>query len=118
MLQLVSLEQASSYLRRDTASDDAEVLLLIQAASQAVAQHLESGSRYLEFLDSDLQAVAEDSDGVAEDVPPVVQAAVLYLTAVMYRNRDNEEALKQFEDGLLPRPVRSLLGPLRDPVMA
>lgn len=117
MLQLVSLAQASVYLRRTTADDDADVALLIQAASQSVAHHLASGQSFLDFLDSDLQAQTADSDGVAQEVPPVVQAATLYLTAWLYRHRDEDDQ-KAFENGFLPSPVRALLGPLRDPVMS
>ncbi len=117
MLMLVSLEQASNYVHRDTTADDAELSLLVAAASQAVALHLASGSAYLDFLDSDLEAVQTDSDGVAQEVPPVVQAATLFLTGWLYRNRDADPE-NVFKDGFMPYPVRLLLGPLRSPVMA
>lgn len=117
MLHLVSLEQASSYLKRDTTADDVEVTLLIGVASEAVARHLESGTRYLEFLNSDLVAITEDSDGVAQDVPDLVQGATLLLVAWLYRHRDEDDQ-KLFEGGYLPNPVRALLGYLRDPVMS
>lgn len=118
MLQLVTLAQASSYVRRGgQTADDAELTLLSQAASQAIAMHLESGTRYLEFLNSDLEAIDENSDGVAQNVPEVVQAATLFLTAWLYRHRDEDDQ-KAFESGFLPYPVRALLGPLRVPVMS
>lgn len=116
MLQLVSLDQAHVYLRRTTSADDADVLVMIQAASRMVRDHLASGPG-VSFLDSDGEAVTEDSDGVAQDVDPVAQSATLYLTSIMYRYRD-EVPDNLFPDGRLPYVVQALLGPLRDPVMA
>lgn len=115
-MMLISLDQASRYCRRDTTFDDAELTVLVQAASQRIAQHLLSGYS-VDFMDSDGEPVAEDSDGVTQDVDAVVQAATLYLTAWMYRHRDEDEA-GAFGEGHLPAPVRALLGMLRDPVMS
>lgn len=111
---LVSLTQASQYVRRDTTDDDAELTFLIEAASGAVINYLSSAPS-IEFLDSDGNPQMVDSDGVAQDVPPVVQAATLYLVAWMYRNRD-ENAGDAFAPGFLPAPVTALLAPIRDPV--
>lgn len=114
---LIALDQASNYLRRDTTDDDAELTILIQAASAAIIDHLASGEAYLDFVDSDGNALTEDSDGVAEDVPAIVQAATMYLTGWLYRNRDADPE-QVFKGGFLPYPILALLGPMRDPVHA
>lgn len=117
MLQLVSLDQAKKYLRQtSTTADDDQILLLVHVASKMVRDHLASGPG-VDFFDSDGEAVTADSDGVAQDVDPVAQAATLYLAAWFYRHRD-EDPEKAFPEGRLPWPVQALLGPLRDPVMA
>lgn len=114
-MRFVTLEQAKTYCRIVTDAADNELDLFIQAASGAVASHLHSATQ--DFLDSDGFPVEEDSDGVTIGVPAVVQAATLYMTAWLNRNRD-EDPEKAFADGVLPGPVKALLGPLRDPVMA
>ena len=50
------------------------------------------------------------------DVPAVVRMATLYLTAWMYRNRD-QNADEAFQPGYLPAPVTAMLYALRDPVI-
>lgn len=118
-MRLVSLDAAKRYARITAAGADvdAEVDLFIQAASQAVVSHILSGSAYLDFLDSDGEALQEDSEGVTQDVPPVVQSAALFMVAWLNDHRGEDDA-KLLEGGYLPFPVRALLGPLRDPVMA
>lgn len=116
MAMLVTLDEASSYVRRDTSDDDAELELLVQAASEAVLNYIKENT-VVSFIDSNGDVIAEDSDGVAEDVPAVVKAATLYMTAWLYRHRDADPD-KDFTHGYLPMPVISLLYPLRDPALA
>lgn len=66
MAMLVSLEQASEHLRRDTDADDLDLTLKIRAASAAVLTYLDGGAD--SFTDS-AGDVFEDSNGTALDVP-------------------------------------------------
>lgn len=115
-MMLVSLTQASDYIRRDGNADDAILTLLIEAASEAIANYLGEQAEvvlaYTSFGEPE-----EDSSGVAVDVPAVVQGACLYLTAWFYRNRDSDEQTA-FQPGYLPAVVTSMLYPLRDPMLA
>jgi hypothetical protein len=49
-------------------------------------------------------------------VPDEVQLAVLMMVGILARDRDGVEA-KDWDHGYLPRPVTSLLYPLRDPAL-
>lgn len=111
-MMLVSLEQASENLRRDTSADDADLTLKIHAASGAVLNYLGEAAEL--FLDTSGEVLLDSNDDPV-GVPEVVQMAVLYLVAVLYRDRD---ASDQFKDGLLPPVVVSLLYPLRTPVLS
>src|SRR5207245_838994 len=110
-MMLVTLEQASAQLRRDTTDDDADLTLKIKAASRAVVTYLKTPS----FADS-AGDVIEDSSGIAIDVPEDVQIATLLLVGYFYKQRD-EDAGKEFEAGALPRPVTALLYPYRTPTI-
>jgi hypothetical protein len=111
-MMLVSVNQASDYLRRDTTADDSLLLLLVQSASQAVVSYLQTAS----WLDSDGE-IALDSDGEEMPVPAAVQWATLHLIGFLYRNRDANPD-QAFAPGYLPAPVTALLYPHRDPVCA
>lgn len=115
-MMLVTLQEASEHLRRDTDADDADLELKIRAASGAVARYIGSSSPY--ELDG-------NGDPVLEDGSPVVlfevRAAVLLLVGELYKNREGEqegEIPSQWGYGYLPRSVVSLLYPLRHPSMA
>lgn len=115
MTKLVSLEQASDYIRRDTTDDDAMLASLIEAASGLVLNYLKANT-HVDFIDSDGEIVEEDTDGVAVGVDAAVQSATLYMTAWLYRNRDADPT-KDFAPGYLPAPVTAMLFPLRDPTL-
>lgn len=117
-MRLVTLQQASDHLRRDTTADDADLLLKIEAASEAVMGYL--GDAAEAWTDSAGEPL-EDSNGDAMDVPRVVQSATLQMVSYLYRERDgsNEYAVSdKFGYGYLPAGVTALLYRLRKPTVA
>lgn len=112
-MMLVTLQQASDYLRRDTTDDDLDLELIIGVASDLVLAHLDGNTG--EFIDSNGEMI-EDSNGDSV-APDRVKGAVLYLTGWLYRNRD-ADADKAFGAGDLPAPVVAMLRALRDPALA
>lgn len=113
MVMLVSVDQASAHLRRDTDSDDLDLLGKIMGASQAIMNYIAGGADG--FTDSNGD-VLPDSDGVAIDVPYDIQIACLLLIGEFYKNREaKQEGVvgAQFGYGYLPQPVISLLMPYR-----
>lgn len=113
-MKLITLTQASDYIRRDTNADDTLLDSIVEGASHAVLNYLKSGAD--SFLDSNGE-VPVDSSGDPVGVPFVVQCATMYLTSWLYRNRDMDEQ-KTFETGYLPPPVTAMLYALRDPALA
>lgn len=114
-MMLVSLQQASDHLRRDTSADDNDLTLKVYAASAAVMNYIQ-GPGIDGFTDSAGDILA-DSNGDPQSVPYPVQAATLILIGYMYRLRDaNDDSA--FDRGYLPAPVCALLTPYRDPSVA
>jgi hypothetical protein len=113
-IKLVTLQQASDHLRRDTDADDNDLILKIEAASRAVLNYLKvDGMAFLE-LDS-AGDVELDSAGDALGVPEEVKAATLLLLSSFYSDRSGQSS--GFRMGYLPEPVTALLYPLRKPAM-
>lgn len=114
MIMLVSLEQASAHLRRDTDDDDADLTLKIQAASQAVINYVDD----LNFLDSSGEP-EYDSSGDIVGVPQPLQAATLLILGDLYSDRELGEAEKAPRLGeiTLSRTVHFLLDPYRIPTL-
>lgn len=110
---LVSRERVKTALRIDHSDDDAQLDILISAASRAVARYLKGQAGDLLSINSPPDSPPNDLEAVPEDVA----MAVIYLTGVWYRNPDNDIE-KAWEAGYLPAPVVSLLYPLRDPAIA
>ena len=104
MVKLTTINEVNGHLRRDTNYDDQDLTVKIVAASAAVLNHLGVDDDYY-----------EDSNG-DQQPPNLVKYAVIVLVADMYEKRDGSEG--SWKGGLLPAPVRALLGPLRDPIMA
>jgi len=105
MVMLVTLQQASDHLRRDTNADDTDLTLKIKAASRAVLNYLkDAADTYL------------DSSGVAveDEIPDEVRMATLLLVGVLYKDRENSA---EFQPGFLPAAVTALLYPLRTPTV-
>lgn len=125
-MMLVTLQQASDHLRRDTTDDDNDLTLKIQAASGAVVNYLkdtvalyvaEVDYKGREIVDSQGDPIPViDSNGDAQ-VRFEVQAAVLLMLGYLYKDRDNDTE-KAYQQGYLPAPVTALLYPLRDPALA
>jgi hypothetical protein len=115
---LVTLAEASLWLKRDTSDDDSNVELIITMASGAVREYLADG--IYAFTDSagDLQY---DSAGDPIGIPPQVRAGCLFLIAHMYRNPDGATTdliNPQFGYGYLPQGVVAVLYPFRIPAVA
>lgn len=84
MVMLVSLDQASEHLKRDTTDDDADLTLKIKAASALVLSELGDAA---DFLDTD-GSVPEGADGNPAGVPVMVQQAVLLQIGCFYSERE------------------------------
>jgi hypothetical protein len=117
MTKLVSLEQAKFHLRIDDASsggndDDTDLELKIRAASAAVLRYI---GLVQDWLDSSGEPIVESGGDTA--VPADVVAATLLLVGDLYKERDGKNE-SDWEHGFLPLSVRSLLFPLRTPVIA
>lgn len=113
-MKLVTLQQASDHLRRDTDADDNDLELKIEAASEAVMAYLKSGADV--FTDS-AGDVPVDTAGDPVGVPRWAQAATLIMIGYMYKDRDSNTD-GAYEMGYLPKPVTALLYPHRDPSLA
>jgi len=106
MTMLVTLQQASDHLRRDTTADDADLTLKIEAASAIVLAYITESA-----------FVPDEAGEPTEEVRPEVQNATLIMVGFLYKDRD-EDADEQWERGYPPRLVASLLQHLRTPGMA
>lgn len=118
-MMLVTVEQAKQRLYIDTSFYDADLELMIEGASGAVLNHLKGANRFVQELDVDGNPVV-DADGkpvYTEEVLPEILNAVLLLVGYMNKDRDNDRD-KEWDEVSLPRPIRVLLNPLRDPALA
>ncbi len=120
MVMLVSLQQASDHLRRDTDDDDADLTIKIEAASQAVLNYI--GDQ--DFIDS-AGEVEVDSAGDPVGVPRPIQAATFILVGQLYIDRDapdfggpNWRTPARTGEITLPKAVHFLLDPYRLPRLA
>lgn len=122
-MMLVTLEQASEHLRRDTNDDDADLILKIHAASGSVLNYLKSQRMlYEQEFDARGNPVFDSSgdpvyqlDSAGDRVLRFeVMAATLLMVGDFYKDRDGDDT-REYEQGYLPRPVTALLYPLRDP---
>lgn len=120
---LVSLQQASDHLRRDTSDDDADLMLKIVAASQAIVNYI-GVARAAEIIEFDSAGEVEvDSNGDPVGVPEPIQLAVLIVLGDLYADRDGRDFIEggtapRLEDIILPRTVHFLLDPYRKPRIA
>lgn len=119
MVMLVTLQQASDHLRRDTTDDNNDLTLKIHAASNAILNYLKDGATFL-----DTSGNPEfDSGGNILGVPQEVQAAVLIMLGVLYTDRVGMEYIdgpannQRLGNMAIPRAVQFLLDPLRTPTM-
>lgn len=103
---LVTYDEAVLHLRLDQDTDETDVQMAIDAASEVVLKYLD---RPADFFDTSGETI------VAGNIPANVKKAVLFLTGVLYRDRDGAAAA-DISTGNLPGTVVWLLG--RDPAMA
>lgn len=131
MVMLVTLQEASDHLRRDTGDDDADLILKIKGASQAVLSYLKNNMLAYEYEEDETGAPILDSAGdkiylvdssgeyiVRDDV----KSAVLLLLGTIYIDRDGEDFVKGSTQETLgylkiPRTVAWLLEDLRKPTL-
>ena len=117
-MRLVTLQQASDHLRRDTDEDDADLEMKIEAASEMVAEYI--GDATDAWTDSAGDLI-EDSNGEPIGIPTRVKAATLMLIGYLYRERDGSQEYAvptQWGFGYLPVGVVAMLYPLRKPTVA
>lgn len=106
-MMFVTLEEAKEQVRQTLDHDDEQLILLIQAASASVANYLKDHAPEVDSSgDVDLQSLR-----------PEVKQATLMLLAIFYRDPDGQ-SIADWSAGYLPRPVTSILYPLRDPALA
>jgi hypothetical protein len=125
-MMLVSLAQAKANLLIDIDTWDADLTLKIKGASNMVARYIKRRSRlYISqedsngtvILDSDGRPIYEYDSNGQRLVREEVQAAVLVMTGMLFRDRD-ATTTKDWELGYLPKAVTSLVYHLRDPAYA
>lgn len=121
-MMLVSLQQASDHLRRDTSDDDNDLRLKIKAASLSVINYLgkERAEEVIEF--DSFGEIVVDSAGDPEGVPEPLQSAVLLILGDLYADRDGRNFIEggsspRLDEIILPRTVHFLLDPYRRPRM-
>lgn len=126
MVMLVTLQEASDHLRRDTDDDNADLALKIRAASRAIINYLkdEMAVYQWEGLDSAgdrIYLLDSAGDYIIRDE---VREAVLIMIGVFYIDRDAKDYTEskggqaRLGDMSLPRVVHFLLDPLRKPTCA
>lgn len=130
MVMLVTLQQASDHLRRDTDDDDNDVTLKILAISRAILNYLKDDMLAYQFEMDEHGKPILDSDGEivyildsAGDFVPreEVQQAVLIMLGVVYIDRDAKEYIdprsgsghERLGNMSLPKTVHWLLDPIR-----
>lgn len=111
---LVTLQQASDHLRRDTTDDDTDLEDKIMAASNIVLNYVGAGA------DDFINSSNVDSTG-NPIIPRAVQAATLLMIGYLYKNREPADPKTmteiQYMLGYLPMPVTALLYPYRTPTV-
>lgn len=132
MVMLVTLQQASDHLRRDTGDDDADLTLKIAGVSRAILNYLKNDMLAYQFemdeygkpiLDSSGDIVYLRDSGGDFIAREEVQAAVLIMLGQVYIDRDaNAYTEGNTEDRLgkmsLPKVVHWILDPIRKPSYA
>lgn len=134
MVMLVTLQQASDHLRRDTTDDDNDLRLKIGAVSRAILNYLKDDMLAYQFeMDRNGQPVLDSAgdiiyleDSAGDFIPrEEVQAAVLIMLGVVYVDRDAKEYVDPRAGGgqerlgnmSLPRVVHWILDPIRTPTL-
>lgn len=111
---IVTIQEARDWLHLDDAETDATISRALSAASRAVVRYLKWQAGSILVIDSPPNSPPDNLANVVDDVA----MAVLILAGILLKERDGDEAGDFFDVGYLPKPVISLLYPLRDPTMA
>ena len=119
MTPYIDVDQAKAQIRGYEESDDTELEEMVLGASAMVRNYLKSTSAYDPELDSNDDPLLDSSGDVVytTTVRVEVQMATKMLTAMLWRNRD-ENGENLFDRGYLPMPVTAILYPLRDPALS
>lgn len=131
-MMLVTLQQASDHLRRDTTDDNADLELKIKASSRAVLNYLKDHMlAYIPLTDEHGLPLLDSSGDEAYEVDSAgdlivreeVQSAVLLILGTLYIDRDGDAYTKgdyteRLGNESLPKTVHWLLDPLRTPSLA
>lgn len=131
-MMLVTLQQASDHLRRDSMDDNSDLLLKIRAASAAVTNYLKDPLLAYQYEQDSYGDIVLDSDGepvLAVDsaghyiVREEVQAAVLIMVGVLYIDRDAKSyvdggSMPRLGNTSLPNAVHWILDPIRKPTVS
>lgn len=129
---LVTLQQASDHLRRDTTDDNSDLLLKIKAASRAVLNYLKNDMlAYIPETDNTGKPILDSAGDIvylmdsAGDyiIREEVQSAVLLVLGNLYIDRDGDAYTKgdyteRLGNESLPKTVHWLLDPIRKPTLA
>jgi hypothetical protein len=112
-MSLITIAQAKAHLRIDTdsliPSDAADADLLLKMAQ---AEHL-----ILDYLKTPMTSPPYWVDET--DVPPLVQAAILFQLGELYRFRgDDDGKADRATDGSLSPMIEGMLRRYRDPALA
>ena len=93
MAALISSAEAQSYLRFDGDPADAGLMLMIDAASEMVLEHIKQ----------------PDADWTSDTAPPTIKLAALIALGQIDQNRTKPEIIASIE---------GILRPYRDPTLA
>lgn len=104
MNDLVTLDAVKEHLRVTTDADDDDLQRKITQASAIILDYLKSPEG--------------SADWKADNCPPIVQAAVLFVTGDLYSTREGGEVAQAYALGYLPNYVTSILFRMRDPALA
>lgn len=135
MTMLVTLQEASDHLRRDTTDDNNDLTLKILAVSRAILNYLKDDMLAYQFeMDKHGKPVLDSSgdivyllDSAGDFIPrQEVQQAVLLMLGVVYADRDAKEYIdpksgsgnERLGNMSLPKVVHWLLDPIRTPTNA
>ena len=116
--------EARTRHRIDSGDSDADIQTIIEAASEAVRNHLRPFLPWQPELDSAGNAVIDSAGNIvyAEDSAgnkfphPAVKQATLYMVGIYFRDRDGQDP-DLWPTNSLPNPVLGMLTMLRDPLL-
>lgn len=125
MVMLVTLQEASDHLRRDTTDDNSDLLIKISAASNAVINYIKDADlAYVGSFNSAGDYIPEIDSAGDLVVKDEIRSAVLIIIGVLYADRQGQQFIDDnSEDRLgkmsLPKAVHWLLdGVGRKPTLA